>query len=242
MTLVPVSLHQTPPLTDIVPVLTSTSYTNQLNVSNAQGVVTWQAETTSPELTVYPSGAIVSGGAMPIGTYLLSGVMFDNSGNSGTWSFTLTVTAGPSSPETVVTPIQAAMPTGVEIAVPFRIDSISGGVAYLGDYKRIVAQHIETICLTLIGERVMMPNYGTRLEAALFSPMIPADNALLAQDILNAVQRTEPRVRVDGVIVGSPDPSTGILGVTITYEILPFGDLNRMRVTTGGTIIQVIGR
>ena len=239
MSLPATQLQQQPPLFDIATVEESTTYQNQLVVTGGTFPYTFETTNGSSHLTVYSNGQIASTGPAPIGTYIISGIVFDNNGNSGQWMFTLQVTAGPSSPETTITPVEAALPTGVEIKVPFQIDMATGGVSYLFDYKTIIAQHIETICLTLIGERVMNPQYGTTLEAQIFEPMIEANLALLSSDIQGKVSALEPRVRVISVQVSAAQASSGVLNVTVNYQILPFNDWNTLQITTGGTITQV---
>jgi phage baseplate assembly protein W len=235
---VPVALIQGPPIFDTITVLESVSYQTQLSIVDGTPPFIFTT-TTAPLLTVNPGGAVISTGVLSIGTYVVGGTVTDSVGNSGSWNFTLRVVAGASSPQTTITQVEAVMPTGIEMQVPFQIDPATGGVAFLFNYNEIIAQHIETICLTVLGERLMMPGYGTGLEAQLFEPITEPASALIAKDIMTQVQGSENRIKVNSVNVGSPDATSGVLTITVNYTILPLRDQNTLRVTVGGTILQV---
>jgi phage baseplate assembly protein W len=216
----------------------SETYTNQLNVMGNVGAVIYSTTMPSADLTVTPNGNISATGILNVGAYAVSGIVTDSQGNTGFWSFALTV-VGPVSPGTSVTPIMAALPSGVEIQVPFQIDPTSGGVAILTDYAAIMAQHIETIILTGITERVMNPAYGFGAERMVFAPVNAGLPSLLKSDIITAIKTWEPRVQVQDVIVESSPTGQNILVITVIFLVIPLNDVNTVTVTTGGTIAQV---
>jgi phage baseplate assembly protein W len=159
-------------------------------------------------------------------------------GNNGTWAFTLTVVGIPS-PQVSLTPQVPLLPTGVEIAVPFQIDSATGGIAYLTDFSQIIAQHVETIVMTGLTERVMEPKYGSKLPHAVFQPITAGRDAILGKDIQEAINKWEPAVHVQRVSVEPQGAGSSQLNVLVSYSIIPFADVNTVTVTTGGTISQV---
>ena len=214
-------------------------YVNQVNVS---GVVTAPAVfvtlVASPALNVAPNGAINTTGTLEDGTYTASGTVSDQSGNNGTWVFTLTVVGVPSAQVSLVPQIPAP-PTGVEIAVPFQIDPATGAVATLTTYDAIIEQHVVTVVMTEKTERLMIPTYGSDLPKAVFGPIASNTNALLAKDIQSAITAWEPAVSLVNVKISTNPQSLSELDIVVTYTIVPFNDVNTVTVTTGGTISQV---
>jgi hypothetical protein len=74
-------------------------YTTQLVTSGYSGAVTYSQTTGSPDLAVSSSGAVTTSGKLAPGSYTASGTTKDGSGNSGTFSYTLTVTGAPAVPK-----------------------------------------------------------------------------------------------------------------------------------------------
>lgn len=218
----------------------SADYTNQILTSGGTGQLNFQIVNPNVGLEISETGAIITTGMLLDDDYTISGTVTDLHGNAGTWVFTLTVVGG-TLPQTSVTPVQAAMPNQSEILVPFQIDSATGGVAQITDYKTILAQHIQTIIMTAPGERVMNPSYGVGLDASTFSPSSQVDDSALASDIQRLIARFEPAVKVWNTSISS-DPSTpNVITVSIDYSVLPFQDVSTVTVTTGGPILQVSG-
>jgi len=231
-------ITQLPPTSDTVDAALSGTYGNQLLSSGGTGVLTWSTTNPSPSLNVSSTGQVSTPGTLTIGTYFVGGTVSDTHGNSGPFGFTLT-TVGALSPGTGVTPTQSVLPTGVEILVPFQIDPATGSVAVISDYGAILAQHIETIVLTSIGERVMNPTYGYGLEGQVFHPINANTPNMLQSDITKAINKWEPRVKVQTVAVAENPTSPSLLSVTIEFSVIPFSDVNTLVVASGGTIAQV---
>jgi parallel beta-helix repeat protein len=93
-----------PPPTTLVTTPTSgttvsgTPFAGQLSSSGATGAVTYAQSGGAPNVNVSASGAISAPGTLAPGTYASSGSAADGHGDSGTWSFTLTVTSPPPPP------------------------------------------------------------------------------------------------------------------------------------------------
>lgn len=192
----------------------------------------------SEALFIAPNGALNTTGTLSDGTYTATGTVSDAIGNNGTWTFTLTVVGVPS-PQVSLVPQVPSMPTGVEIAVPFQIDSATGGVAYLSSYNQIIEQHIATIIMTNITERVMVPNYGSPLQQAVFQPIGSIQNAVIASDIKKAINTWEPSVTILSVKINGNPQSLSELDIVVSYSINPLNDVNTIQITPGGTISQV---
>jgi hypothetical protein len=73
---------------------TGTAFTSQLEVSGSVGTVTFTQSTGKTHLTISSSGAVSTTGTLAAGTDTAAGTDKDTYGDTGTWSYTLVVTAG----------------------------------------------------------------------------------------------------------------------------------------------------
>lgn len=232
------TITQINPVSDTVSTGLSESYLTQLNATGGTPPYTWVVTSVADDLAVSSSGAVTTTGTLNSGAYFISGTFTDSVLNVGTWSFSLQVVS-PVSPGTGVTPVQPALPTGVEILVPFQIDPATGGVAVISSYNAILAQHIETIVLTSLNERVMNPAYGYGLERQVFTPIGSGLPSLMQSDVSTAIKKWEPRVNVLAVNVAHNPLVPGLLTVNVDFSVNPFNDVNTVTVSAGGTIAQV---
>ncbi len=127
----------TPPLTQKAPtqgvVLVGSALADQLVVSGASGAVTYAQTAGTPSVTVSSSGAVTAPSTLAVGTYVASGTDTDTGGDSGTWSYTLTVLA------------QA--PAGFSGTMVTVYSSMYGVAAQLGDASTLqpVSQYQQTV-------------------------------------------------------------------------------------------------
>ena len=87
------TITQTAPITGTASTTSSPAFTDQLAVTGSTGPVTY-AETSSPhsiQVLISSSGAVTTAGALPAGSYAVSGTTSDTFGDTGTWTYTLTV-------------------------------------------------------------------------------------------------------------------------------------------------------
>jgi hypothetical protein len=68
------------------------SFGDQLAVSGSSGTVTYAVTSSNSHLKVSGSGAITTLGSLTTGNYTVSGTDIDSIGDTGTWTYTLTVT------------------------------------------------------------------------------------------------------------------------------------------------------
>lgn len=102
------------------------------------------------------------------------------------------------------------------IALPFRIDESTGGVASSTSASQKYRQFIAAVLTTNYRERVMRPTYGSSLGEYMFMPNIegnPAD-----QFIREALAKWVPDVKVIG-IDNKVEPDTGMITLNITYSL-----------------------
>lgn len=232
------AILQITPVIDSITHGSSDAYANQLNAASNYPV-TFVVTGSSSDFIVYDDGAFESTGLLDVGSYSMLGTMSDSQGNTGTWTFMLSVT-GDVSPQVAVIPGIVAPPTGTEVKVPFHIDPATGAVAVITDYASILAQHIETIIMTAENERVMLANYGVGLEYSVFTPISNDAISFDAQDIQTQLKAWEPAVRIDNVSVGPDSSAPNRLVVTVAWSIIPLADQNTLTVTVGGGLQQVV--
>ncbi|HEY5266550.1 MAG TPA: InlB B-repeat-containing protein [Acidimicrobiales bacterium] len=88
------TIVQTSPTTGSVAITTSAAFTSgPIAVQNNTGPVTFVTTKSTPGLTVSASGLISTTGTLAVGAYSASGTDSDVEGDSGTWRYTLNVTA-----------------------------------------------------------------------------------------------------------------------------------------------------
>ena len=80
-----------------------------------------------------------------------------------------------------------------------------------------VAQSLRGLLLTEPGERIGRPTYGVGLRRFLFAPNNVATRTQITQAVSAAIQRDEPRVKLDAVEV-LPDPAEPtLLRIRVRY-------------------------
>ena len=88
------AITQTAPTSGSVSASASASFTDQLNTTGGVGAVHF-AQTTGSQLNVSGTGHVSTTGALGAGNYTATGTTSDISGDSGTFTYTLTVTSVP---------------------------------------------------------------------------------------------------------------------------------------------------
>ena len=92
LTVIPGTMPQIAPTTATTDTPSSSGWTDSLNVSGNFGTVTYS--TVSGPVNVDSGGNISTSGTLPVGTYTATGTMSDPNGDTGTYSYALTVTTG----------------------------------------------------------------------------------------------------------------------------------------------------
>jgi phage baseplate assembly protein W len=81
-----------------------------------------------------------------------------------------------------------------------------------------VAQSLQLLLATALGERLMRPSYGCDLRAQLFENLDEGLRAYLRDRVRTAVLYHEPRVRLDDLTL-SAAANDGNVSLAITYTI-----------------------
>ncbi|NNF59401.1 MAG: GPW/gp25 family protein [Rhodothermaceae bacterium] len=101
------------------------------------------------------------------------------------------------------------------IAFPFRIDPATGGVATESEFNKL-RQNVRVLLGTRLGERPMLPDYGTPLAGLVHDPNDAVLVDLAQRQAVQAVLRWEPRLLVTGV---QPRKFEGELHLHLSYVL-----------------------
>lgn len=82
-----------------------------------------------------------------------------------------------------------------------------------------IEQSILIILGTALGERVMRPDFGSRLRELVFAPLTSSTRALAAHHVIEALTKWEPRVDVLSVRAEPRGALDGVLDIDIDYRV-----------------------
>ena len=112
-----VTLAQAAPTSGTV--TAGTAFAGQLAVTGATGSVSYVTTSPASPVTVSAAGVISAPATVPAGVYQLTGTDADSLGDSGSWAFTMTVTAA--GPARADLSISAAAPAQVSPSAPVKV-------------------------------------------------------------------------------------------------------------------------
>lgn len=93
------------------------------------------------------------------------------------------------------------------------------GILSRQEDDKLIKNDLLQLLLTLPGERVMMPNFGTELRATIFDQLDNATIEMLKRDVSQAIAQYEPRIEVKSIIF-KPDYDKHGLAIRIVYVML----------------------
>ncbi len=113
---------------------------------------------------------------------------------------------------------------GKGIKFPFQFNVIGGtevSVAVSEKYDHI-NESIQQILATSPGERVMLPEFGSRLRELLFEPNDAVLKTLARVYVIDAIKRWEKRVIVKEVYIDDSPQNLdqGLLNIHINYTVI----------------------
>ena len=83
-----------------------------------------------------------------------------------------------------------------------------------------ILQALDNLFNTIPGERLFLPTYGVDLEQYLFELMTESTAFAILSEITNAVNKWEPRVRVNfGLSTVTPDYSNKVYNLNLIFTI-----------------------
>jgi phage baseplate assembly protein W len=105
-----------------------------------------------------------------------------------------------------------------DLSVTFKKHPVTDDLIVVKD-KAAIAQAIQNLLFTRIGERMFQPNLGSRLLNLLFEPLDNATAALISLEIREVLERYEPRISVLSVLA-YPDSDENGFQVELSYSIV----------------------
>jgi FecR protein len=186
-------------------------YSGQLTVTNATGTVSYTetASAHSSDVVVDSSGAISAAPALAAGTYTVSGTDSDAAGDSGTWSFTLTV----GSCGTVVESVGNAPPVGTVVCFGQRITTGEGGRVTLRFPDNTELTMSENATIVLDKYVYDTPRDGHTTFFSVLQGLFVYTSGLIGKPDRNEVN------------IETPVGAIGIRGCVVTGAVLPGGKL-----------------
>lgn len=100
---------------------------------------------------------------------------------------------------------------------PLDLDPTHGVALVRGD--REIEEAIGLILGTATGERPMRPEFGCRIHDHVFGPANADTAGQIAFDVREALERWEPRIDVDDVLVSFDGVQQGLLYIDIRYVV-----------------------
>ena len=106
---------------------------------------------------------------------------------------------------------------GRGVAFPLGTDAY--GKFKMGVHEDSVAQSVQIILGTAVGERVMQPHFGCRIHDLIFHPVTPNTCAMVSMYVRDALSKWEPRIQnIEVRSFPDPDQDNRIL-ISIDYRI-----------------------
>jgi phage baseplate assembly protein W len=105
----------------------------------------------------------------------------------------------------------------VAISLPMRVDDYGRVVATYAT-ERIWADRVRSVIATTAGERVMRPEYGSRIPQGLLEE-IPEMPDLIEDAVKVAFTRWLPDLRLDAVLLIEEDEEFGEVTMEVVYSI-----------------------
>lgn len=119
--------------------------------------------------------------------------------------------------------------TSPVISLPFSVDA-TGRIATTTDPEAMYSDRVFTVLSTLVGERVMLPEYGSELGEFLFDSFIDSHGLKTLDDVVTeALNRWVPDVDFAGVQAVQDVSDDGSFTISVQY-ILPTGLLSQTSV------------
>ncbi len=92
------------------------------------------------------------------------------------------------------------------------------GILSRQEEDKLIKNDLLQLLLTIPGERVMLPNFGTQLRAIIFDQLDDATLDLLSFGVTTAINQYEPRIALQNVYI-QPDYDRHGIALRIVYSI-----------------------
>lgn len=124
-----------------------------------------------------------------------------------------------------------------EILLPFSVGGF-GGIDFTNDPVRRAVDHIQSLIMTRIGERVMRPDYGSEIWNYVFEPAPHFAAAELSSRLTSALSQWEPSLRIVDITPTSVDADGVYIAVMITFTLVGFNETHTATFDINGNRIE----
>ncbi|AEW99549.1 GPW/gp25 family protein [Streptantibioticus cattleyicolor] len=107
-------------------------------------------------------------------------------------------------------------------AFPLRVNA-TGGIGMV-DRDREIAESIRLILGTAPGERPMRPEFGCGIHEHVFAPGDGSTAGRIAREVRAALERWEPRIDVEDVLIAFDTVDLGTLYIDLRYSVRSTND------------------
>lgn len=101
---------------------------------------------------------------------------------------------------------------------PVSVDPVTGRVRTVA-YDEDIAQSIRLILTTQKGQRVMRPDFGSRVRDFAFRELNATTLTLVEEDVRSALIQYEQRITQIAVKASPMDAEQGILNIEVSYVV-----------------------
>ncbi len=112
---------------------------------------------------------------------------------------------------------------------PFKVSTDNGRVE-ISETRENIRQSVRLILLTEPGERMVWPEFGTRLHQFLFESMDSRTEEMICREVRQSLRRWEKRIQVTQVETEISDRKQGELRVAVNYRILDGEEGDRVEI------------
>jgi phage baseplate assembly protein W len=101
----------------------------------------------------------------------------------------------------------------------FPLKTTASGAVALVSHDQELRESIRLILGTAYGERPMRPEFGCGIHALVFAPSNSTTAGQAAYEVRRSLERWEPRVDVEDVVVGYDPGDTSLMYISILYKV-----------------------
>ncbi len=100
----------------------------------------------------------------------------------------------------------------------FPVSFSKTGFARMSEHEDDIEESLRILLMTYPGERLMQPEYGSRLRDFCFESFSLRTETLIKAEIRRAVLMNEPRVEIDDISVVQTE-RIGVLQINVAYVV-----------------------
>lgn len=112
---------------------------------------------------------------------------------------------------------------------PFSVSAEHGRVE-ISEGKENIRESVRIILLTEPGERLLHPEFGTKLHQFLFENIDGQTQEMIKREVRHALQLWENRIVNIEVNADAGEDRPGVLRIGVAYEIAGWGEHDRVEV------------